>query len=207
MARPLVFQFRDRDYAFQPVKVDRSKLYGFKEVEVLDEQERPCELATLADDGRTLVGRGGTGIGQLSPDGLWCEKAELRPVDLEGREITPVPSSFGAPIPLHETVSVEKYFDHTIKLAYQLRSEGDDDIAPLREELESGAIFAFPYSYRGGLAADAGFLHLGADGELFLTVGNPTSVRFVGLQQAGVAVADEPDAEDDEDDLMDFGMI
>src|SRR4051794_202632 len=78
MAKPLVFQFGDRDISFTLNKVDRSKLYGYKEMEVLAEDGQRCELATLADDGCTVVGRGGTGIGQLSADGLWCDKQTLK---------------------------------------------------------------------------------------------------------------------------------
>ena len=37
-------------------------------------------MATLADDGRTLIERGGTGIGYLSVDGDWCDKTDLMPV-------------------------------------------------------------------------------------------------------------------------------
>ena len=49
MAKPLVFHFADRDISFQMSKVDRTKLYGFKELEVLDEDGQACELATLAE--------------------------------------------------------------------------------------------------------------------------------------------------------------
>ena len=59
MGKPLVFTFASANHSFDPVKIDRSVLYGFKELEVLDEQGGRCELATLADDGKTLVGRGG----------------------------------------------------------------------------------------------------------------------------------------------------
>ena len=75
MAKPLVFQWGDNDLSFSLVKIDRSKLYGFKEVEVLDEDGNQCELATLADDGRTVVGRGGTGMGYIDADGRWCDKS------------------------------------------------------------------------------------------------------------------------------------
>ena len=72
MAKPLVFLFGDNEVAFTMSKVDRAKLYGYKELEVLDDEGRKCELATLAGDGRTVVARGGTGIGYVSQDGLWC---------------------------------------------------------------------------------------------------------------------------------------
>lgn len=203
MAKPLVFQWGDTDLSFTLAKIDRSKLYGYKEVEVLDEDGNRCELATLADDGRTVVGRGGTGLGYVDADGAWCEKSKLKPVDLEGEEIEPVASSFSAPIKLFETVTAEGYLSHNIRLVYQLDTE--DEIESLVQELRRGTIFSFPYSYRGGLEADAGFLLMGQDGHLFLAVGDPTNVEFIGLQQMAAMVAEEDEV--DETDLMDFDMI
>ncbi|MEM8670364.1 MAG: hypothetical protein AAGG48_22760 [Planctomycetota bacterium] len=206
MPRPLVFQWGEDDLSFTLHKVDRSKLYGYKELEVLDENKRLCELATLADDGRTVVGRGGTGLGQLDADGLWTEKSDLKPVDLHGDEIEPVPSSFSKPIKLFDTATPEDYLSHNVRLVYLLEIEESEHFESLREELDRGTIFTFPYSYRGGLEADAGFLLKGDDGNLFLAVGDPCEVEFIGLtQQAAVAVEDEEGV--DETDLMDFDMI
>ena len=96
MGKALVFAYGNADLAFDPIKIDRSVLYGFKELEVLDDRGQRCELATLADDGKTVVGRGGVTYAYLAPDGAWCDKSGLKPVDLEGREIQPVASSFSA---------------------------------------------------------------------------------------------------------------
>jgi hypothetical protein len=203
VAKPLVFQWGDTDLSFQLEKVDRSKLYGYKDVEVLDEEGRPCELATLADDGRTVVARGGTGLGYVNADGLWSEKAQLKPVNLEGQEIRPVASSFAAPIKLFDTATIDEYLAHNIRSIYQL--ESGDDLTSLVGELERGTIFSFPYSFRGGLEASAGFLLRGEDGHLFLAVGDPTKVEFIGLAQT--APVTEEDESADETDLMDFDMI
>ena len=203
MAKPLVLQLGDADLAMNLTKVDPSKLYGYKEVEVLDDEDHRCELATLADDGRTIVGRGGTGIGYVSADGLWCDKSALKPVNVEGEEIEPVPSSYSAPIKLFETVTCDEYLQHNIRLVYQLQT--DDDSSDLMQELKRGTIFTFPYSYRGGLEADSAFVLLGDDGNIFLAVGNPTKVEFIGLQQTAAVV--EEDSEAEEMDLMDFDMI
>jgi hypothetical protein len=204
MAKPLVFQFGDRDLSFTLGKVDRSKLYGFKELEVLDESGQRCALATLANDGRTVVGSGGTGLGQLDADGLWADKSQLKPVDLEGNEIKPVPSSFSAPIKLFDTATIGDYLQHNIRAVYQLETQ--DDHADLVTELKRGTIFSFPYSYLGGLEADAGFLLLSDDQNVFLAVGSPTKVEFIGLAQPAVATA-EDEADADDADLMDFDMI
>lgn len=203
VAKPLVFQFGDRDLAFDIQKVDRAKLYGYKEVEALDERGRRCMLATLANDGRTVVASGGTAFGQLTADGLWCQKAKLKPVDLEGNELKPVESSFSAPIKLFDTASIDDFLQHNIRAVYLL--DTPDDTADLKYELQRGTIFAFPYSYRGGVEADAGFLLMGTDQNVFLAVGSPTKVSFIGLAQT--AMVESEDEQADETDLMDFDMI
>jgi hypothetical protein len=203
VAKPLVFKYGGGELAFTLGKVDRSKLYGYKELEVLDSKGRRCELATLAGDGHTVIGRGGTSLAYLSPDGQWCEKSQLKPVDLEGKEICPVGSSYAAPIDCLAPCTIDEYLQHNIRLVYVLSSE--NDMTSLRQELASGTILKFPYSYRGGLEADAGFLLTGEDGNVFMAVGNPTKVEMLGLAQ--VAVVEEEEAAVEEGDLMDFDMI
>ncbi|MEM6468900.1 MAG: hypothetical protein AAF802_04975 [Planctomycetota bacterium] len=202
MPKPLIFLWGDQELSFALSKVDRSKLYGYKEVEVLDDSGERCELATLADDGCTVVGRGGTGLGYVDADGSWRDKSELKPVDIDGNEIEPVESSFNAPIKLFDSVSTEHYLSHNIRLVYHLQAESID--ADLMAELKRGTIFSFPYSYRGGLEADAGFLLFDSEENLFLAVGNPTQAEMIGMQQP---VAVEEDDTADEMDLMDFDMI
>ena len=202
MAKPLVFQLGDGDIAFGLNKVDRSRLYGYKEVEVLDEKGRRCELATLAGDGHTVIGRGGSSFAQLSVDGEWCEKSALKPVDTDGHEMQPVPSSYSAPIPLTEPTTVADYLQHNIRLVYQLEPEGD--ATAIYDRLKEGAIFKFAYSYRGGLEADAAFLIQGADSNYFMAVGSPTRVEFIGPTQVSTV---EEESEGDDADMMDFDMI
>ena len=206
MAKPLVFQWRDRQISFQMAKVDRARLYGFKESEVLDDQQQRCELATLAQDGQTVVGRGGTAFGTLTVDGTWIEKTQLRPVDPAGQPIQPVPSSFAAAVPLVDQASPEDYLDCAARAVYLM--ETTDDIGPLADELAQGAIYRFAYSFRGGLEPDQGFLLANAEGQVFCAIGKPAKVEFLALAQAAPAVEDE-DAEsaDDEADSMDFSMM
>ena len=82
MPRTLSFNHGSNQIDFEMHKVDRSKLYGFKELLVLDEDGEACELNTLAEDGKTLIGKGGTGIGYVDADGNWIEKSNLTAVDL-----------------------------------------------------------------------------------------------------------------------------
>jgi hypothetical protein len=205
MARSLVFDLNGAQISCNPEKVDRTKLYGFIDVEALDNKGRKCQLATLADDGRTIIGAGGSAFGYLSPDGEWIEKAALKPVDPEGKPIAPVASTYGAPVPLTKTATIDEYLSHNIKGVYVLRSEGD--FSKLEAELKKGTIYTFPYSFRGGLEADVGFLLAAPEGGIFLAVGQPTKIHFVGLEQPA-AVSDESDeAADIEDEGVDFGMM
>ncbi len=216
MPKSLIFHFVDNEIALSMQKIDRSKLYGYKEVEVVDENEQKCELATLAEDGRTVVGKGGTAMAYLSVDGDWCERTNIKPVDLEGDEITPVKSSFSSAIELREKATIDQYLNHNIRLMYrmELNIESEEDGASendayekLLQELKSGTIYSFPYSYRGGLEADVGFLLTNHNEELFFVVGDPTDVEMVGLQQTAPSTVEEETAEDSAAGLMDFDMI
>ena len=206
MAKPLVFQWRDRQISFNMAKVDRARLYGFKETEVLDDRGQKCELATLAQDGQTIVGRGGAAFGNLTVDGTWIEKGQLRPVDPAGQTLQPVPSSFAAPVPLTETATADEYLDCAVRSIYLMESA--DDIGPLCEELKAGTIYRFPYSFRGGLEPDLGFLLANGEGAVFCAIGKPSKVEFLALAQAAPAVEDEELSGDEEEaDAMDFSMM
>jgi hypothetical protein len=201
MAKPLVVQLGGVDFPLHLARVERADLYGYAETEALDGQGRKCVSATLADDGQTIVAPGGSAFASLTPEGAWVEKSQLKAVDLEGKAITAVGSSFAAPVPLGKVASPEEYLSHNVRSVYQITSEAD--LGPLLAELKKGVIFNFPYSYRGGLEPDAGFLLMAADGTIFLAVGNPTKLEFVGLDQAGAA--EEEGGEESEE--IDFGMM
>jgi hypothetical protein len=204
MAKPLVFEFEGQNLSFEMTKVDRAKLYGYKEVEVRNEDGELCELATLADDGHTIVPKGGTGMGFLSADGSWSEKSELRPVDLNGQPIVPVGSSFGTIIPLSQPTTLNDYLDHTIRSVYVMQT---DDGSGLVERIRAGAIYKFPYSFRGGIEYDSAFLLANEAGHVFMAVGNPAGLDFVGLPQVSSLGSDDDAGIDEEGDEMDFNMI
>jgi hypothetical protein len=210
MAKLLVFQLGESQFSFDMNKVDRAKLYGSKHIEALDESNQKCELATLAGDGCTLIGRGGTGLGWLDADGSWREKSELKPVDNEGNEIEPVKSSFGAPIKLFDTATTEEYLEANIRLVYAMdfkQSETQADVEELLSELNRGTIFKFPYSYRGGLEADVAFLLNNEADEVMMVVGTQTQIEFIGLAAPSGGVDETGATEETGGGLMDFDMI
>ncbi len=203
MAKPLVLRFGERDFPFQLDRVERSDLYGYVEIETFDDKGQRCVTAKLLSDGKTIVGSGGTALGFMSPDGLWLEKKQLTAVDADNKPITPVPSSFSAPVPVERIMTIDEYLTHNIKSAYTVTCL--DDMSPIMAELKKGTIYSFPYSFRGGLEANAGFLLLAADGTPFLMVGEPTKLEFLGFDQASGVEEDANETEDE--DSLDFGMM
>ena len=203
--KPLVLRLGDGpEIPVRLEKIDRSRLYGYVEVEALDDAGRRCDLATLAQDGHTLVGEGGRALAMLSPDGRWVDRKTMRPVDPEGRAVAPVPSTFAQPVTLADTATVDQYLEHSIRAVYQLDPVDEALLAPLAAELASGTIFRFPFSFRGGLAADVAFLLAGADGGLFMAIGQPGQLTFVGLENQSAAVEEDELPEEEE---ADFGML
>lgn len=206
MAKALVFRHGSTELAFNLEKVDRKKLYGQIDREVVDGQGRPCQLAILGGDGKTLVGRGGSALCMLDPDGGYCDRAALKPVDLQGAPLTKAPSTFAAPVALDRRASIDEYLTHNVKALYALQppmgAEG------LLSELRGGAIYTFAFSYRGGLDPDVGFLLASQEGAPFLAVGKPTRLQFVALPELAEPDAEaDLDEESDDDDSMDFGMM
>jgi hypothetical protein len=187
-------------------KVDRSKLYGYRKTEILDDQGNLCQAATLASDGRTLIPAGGVALAYVSPSGFWREKKQLQAVDMSGDPIEGVTSTFKEVVDLSEESTTENFLDHNIRMVYELSPEEESTFPDsLISELKDGKIFTFPFSYRGGLTADTAFIIEGADDSIWMLIGKKTDVHFISYDQAkGVAEPEEP--EDDEEDL-DFNMF
>lgn len=203
MAKPLVLQFQGQSIEASLEKIDRAKLYGYVETEIQDENNKRCELATLLGDGHSIVGKGGSAIAYLSADGQWRTRAALKPIDVHGKPITPVKSSFDAPITLDQVATVDEFLSHNVNLIYQIAAEAPG----LMDELKKGAIYRFPFSYRGGVEASPAFLLLGGDGNPFLCVCTLTAVDFIGpTATAAVVAEDTPDAGEDED-ALDFSLV
>jgi hypothetical protein len=205
MARSLSFKLGRSTFEAEIRKIDRSKLYGRVQTQTFDANGAKCDLATLARDGHTLIPYGGTAAGYLNKDGLWVETGERKPVDVEGNELTEVPSSFDAPISLKKKASAEDLLDHPIRLAYLLVA--DEFPAPVRTSLDGGDIYAFDFSYRGGAIADPAFLLSDEDGDVWMLIGSHSDVEFVTFAQAAIcAPVAEKDSEDDAD-AFDFDML
>lgn len=207
MARSLTFTLGKNSFDCSIHKVDRNKLYGSRSIETLDMDGKECSLATLLDDGKTLVPYGGTASGYINPDGEWVDRDEITPVDYDGNKLEEVPSSFKAGMALEETVSAEEFLDHSIRLTYALKSEAMDKA--FVKSIEKGTIYKTYFSYRGGIDPDPSFVMQGEDKTIWLLIGSENRVSYSKLEQAAVIAATEQEDEGAETsgDELDFGML
>jgi hypothetical protein len=209
VARKLEFIFGNEAFTVGIHKVDRSKVYGRVETETFDANMKPCTLATLARDGRTIIPYGGTASGYVNTEGLWVTRDELIPINRDGEEIPEVESSFKTLTKLDNEVSIEDFLDHPIRLAYRLDAETEINEGLLKK-LKAGAIYQFPFSYRGGIYHDPAFLMMGEDDILWMLIGHKSEIEFVGFEQAAICAARAEElGEDDslETDAFDFDML
>ena len=208
MPRSLSFTWQGSAFDCEIHKVDRSKLYGNVRIETLDMDGEKCELATLLDDGKTLIPNGGTATGYMNPDGEWVDRDELTPVDYDGNELETVPSSFDAPIELEAEVSIEEFLDHSVRLTYALKSEAGISDA-FMDRLKDGAIFKTHFSYRGGIDPDPAFLMQSEDETVWLLIGEQSRIAYTKLEQAAVVepTKDDEDQTDEDSDELDFSML
>ncbi len=204
MPRALKFKYGNAEFECELNKIDRRKLYGSVDVETRDIDGNRCGLATLANDGKTLIPYGGTALGYISSDGEWVERGDLKPVDLSGNELSMLPSSFDITIELEKTATLEEFLNYSSRLVYLLGA--DDNFSPeLTKELKAGTIFRFEFLYREGISADPAFLIGSPDGMVWMMVGKPSAIEYVGLDQAAVCFAGNEDDEDVEE--FDFEML
>ena len=186
-----------------PVRIDREKLYGSVEIEAFDEKGKPAEIKILAADGKTLIDKGGTALTTIDEDGNSVDRRNLTPVDSNGDEVETVESSFNLPNPLKKASS-EDYLSTLVKSVYVLTPPEGGDIEFLQDHLDSGQIYNFPFSWRGGVEYDNAFV-LGSRSSAFMVVGKPADLQFVRLNQE--AVLDSVEEKEISADEIDFETL
>ncbi len=185
-------------------KIDRKKLYGYVELEVEDGEGRACETATLADDGQTLIPRGGIGHLYLSRSGQLLSPDDLTAIRPSGEPIEPVPSSFESGIQLDHTAEPKDILLTGIAYLYRLVPDGGVDLPEaLQQAFADGTIYRFRFSYRGGTTAYDAFALRSGGGDLFMLVGTPLDAEYLTFEQIAPDLDDETEAAD----LLEFELF
>jgi len=201
MAKSIALTLGAEASSFSFVRLDRDKLYGRKERQIVDQDGRRCASAYLSSDGAALVPSGGLALLYVDEGFATIERSTLRAVDDQGADVPLVPSTLGIEQELEGPIAPQRLLDHAIHTVYQLQSETLG--AQLAEALGSGDIFCAPFNFRDDYQRQMLFL-LRNDTGTFALIGSPRGFAYVSREVAPDAAADE--ADDLADDL-DFTML
>ena len=202
MARTATLTMSDKSYSVGLNKLDRKKIYGWSKVDIFDDNDQSCSLASIAD-GRYVLPSGSITLAGFNPKGEYIAKSSLIGVDEKGKKVEKVSSIFDEPAALTKA-DLDEYLSLNVKSVYQLAiEEGKEELLGL---LEGGDIYHFPFNYRADYEADDAFL-LTSAGEVFAVVGKKAELEYIGLENKEEEVPEEPEAEASEDDDFDFGML
>jgi hypothetical protein len=201
MAKSIVLKLGEEISSFSFSKLDRAKLYGYKERQIVDADGQRCSAAYLTSDGAALIPGGGLAMLYVDDNFATIERSELMTVNDEGATPPLHASTLGVEQVLTGPASPQDLLDHIIHTVYQLSAE--DLGASLAAELEAGKLYSAPFSYRDDYQLQAMFLAKG-EGGLFALIGTPTNFAYVRRD----AVIEENQAEEDDlSDDLDFSMM
>jgi hypothetical protein len=199
MAKPIVLNWKGVQSSFALEKLDRSKLYGRRQRQVLDPDDKRCERAELTRDGALLVRSGMTAQAYFDEEGHWVPNRDLVGLDPDGNPVELAPSTLGVEQPLEGPVSPNEVLDLCTRSVYVLSPDGLDP--ELEKRLLAGEVFRFPFNYRNDYNTETAYLVANGSG-FFALVGNPAASEWCELQ----TVAQET-FEDAADDELDFEMF
>ena len=205
MAKAMTFSINDKEFAVEPVKVDRKKLYGWSEIHAFDDDGNECVLVSTDASGTIIIPKGGIGLGIESGDRKWVERSRLKAINADGSDAELVPSSYSGVNELAEKATDEELLDCSITAFYHLADADADLIAAIGDD-----IYKFEYCYRDSYETAPAFLLASeADGkkELFMFTGTRNVFEFIGLNEIAVADETEPEDDEEESDDIDFSMF
>lgn len=202
MFREIVFRIKNKEFKANLIKVDRKKLYGWTELQAVDDNGEPCALLSADESGKFIIPLGGTGIGIVSESGKWVERSELKTVSNNGKPVKLFKSSFDKVNMLRKTISPDDFLDYDITDFYELT-----DTAPEMMKAVGKDIYCFDYSYNDSYTPSPAFV-MRAKNALFLLVGVKNAYDFLCFGNCETIDEDDDDRliEDGDEDI-DFSMF
>lgn len=201
MAKTISIKCGGIEYDVAPVKIERSKIYGWSQIQAVTPEGGVCSQGGVNNDGITLVGPGCTKPALLTTDGRWMTREDLLAYNPDGTTAQFISSSFDKGIELIAKATPEELLNLNVTAVYQL-------IGPKMQELINTVgenIYRCTFSYRGGYEAYDAFV-IAVDGLLFIISGKSSIYEPIGISQEGV-LDNDFDLNFDEDTELDFSMM
>lgn len=184
-------------FSFRPI--DRSALYGRRRRVAFDTEGNECTKASLLSDGSLLLQSGMTAQGYFLKDGTWVPQSDLSAISLDGKPLELHSSTVGVEVELSE-VSPQEALSISFSNTYLL--EAEEFSSKLKEALDSGKIFSFPFNVRDDYNVETGIL-IGNESGYFALIGNKVEYEECTLSNLASVSEESVDSSDD----LDFEMF
>lgn len=184
-------------FSFRPI--DRSALYGRRRRVAFDTEGNECTKASLLSDGSLLLQSGMTAQGYFLKDGTWVPQSDLSAISLDGKPLELHSSTVGVEVELSE-VSPQEALSISFSNTYLL--EAEEFSSKLKEALDSGKIFSFPFNVRDDYNVETGIL-VGNESGYFALIGNKVEYEECTLSNLASVSEESVDSSDD----LDFEMF
>lgn len=184
-------------FSFRPI--DRSALYGRRRRVAFDTEGNECSKASLLSDGSLLLQSGMTAQGYFLKDGTWVPQSDLSAISLDGKALELHSSTVGVEVELSE-VSPQEALSISFSNTYLL--EAEEFSSKLKEALDSGKIFSFPFNVRDDYNVETGIL-IGNESGYFALIGNKVEYEECTLSNLASVSEESVDSSDD----LDFEMF
>lgn len=200
MAKTINLTYGDETAIFTYKPIDRSVLYGKRRRVPFDFDGNECIKASLLADGSLLIRSGMTAQGYFTSENNWVPQSELEAINPDGSVPEIHPATIGENV-LAEKITPIEALNLNYGSTYVL--EAEDLPKKIKAELDSGAIFKFPFNPRADYQMETGVLVSNENG-YFALIGQPLTYEYSTLSSK-VSVADE--SESNASDDLDFEMF
>ena len=199
MAKSIAVRLGGESSSFAFAKLDRERLYGRKERQVVDDEGKRCASAWLSTDGAALVPSGGLAMLYVDESFGTVERSALQAVDDQGAEVAQLPATLGVEQELEGPLPPARVLDHAVHSVYVLTPETVG--ATLAAELKAGKVYGCPYNFRDDYTRQMLFLVANEAGT-FALLGTTPAFAMVRRDAAPPAAGEGDDMSED----LDFSM-
>lgn len=204
MGKNIHFVIEGKSWSAGISKVDRNKVYGHVEEIISDSNGELCTVASILEDGQTIIVSGATALKTVDSEYKEISKDAIKTVNLDGTDAVLVPSSYDTDAVLTPG-TLDDLFNLEITSVYQLVWEDEAAKLDLIAYLGTNKVLKFVFNYRADFeGADA--VLITAQNQVFALTGKFLEFQF--LENKQVIVPEDTDADATvEEDSMDFGML
>lgn len=204
MGKNIHFVIEGKSWSAGISKVDRNKVYGHVEEIISDSNGELCSVASILEDGQTIIVSGATALKTVDSENKEISKDAIETVNLDGTDAVLVPSSYDTDAVLTPG-TLDDLFNLEITAVYQLVWEDEAAKLDLIAYLGTNKVLKFVFNYRADYeGADA--VLITAQNQVFALTGKFLEFQFLENKQVIVPEDTDTDATVEEDS-MDFGML